>query len=172
MPNLERLPLGDDAPDVVNAVIEVPFGSRGKYEYDEELGALVRDRVLPGAVRYPMDYGFVPSTLAPDGDALDVMVAAYDPAHPGTIVEVIPIGVLDLVDVSGEESNLLAVPKDDPRFDGMRSIDDVPRPNLLEIEQFFEVHKRLEGDPDVEIRGWRGAEVARELVLACRITSG
>src|SRR5215208_3213147 len=84
--NLETLPIGEDAPRLVNAVIEVPVGSRNKYEYEPDLGVIVRDRVLPGAVRYPTDYGFVPSTLTDRGDALDIVVAAYDPAFPGCVV--------------------------------------------------------------------------------------
>ena len=82
--NLESLPIGEGAPRLVNAVVEVPVGSRNKYEYEPDLGVIVRDRVLPGAVRYPTDYGFVPSTLTDRGDALDIVVAAYDPAFPGS----------------------------------------------------------------------------------------
>ena len=81
--NLETLPIGDDAPRLVNAVIEVPMGSRNKYEYEPDLGVIMRDRVLPGAVSYPTDYGFVPSTLTDRGAPLDIVVAAYDPAFPG-----------------------------------------------------------------------------------------
>jgi inorganic pyrophosphatase len=80
--NLEPLPIGEDAPRLLNAVIEVPVGSRNKYEYEPELGVIMRDRVLPGAVRYPTHYGFVPSTLTDRGDALDIVVAAYDPPSP------------------------------------------------------------------------------------------
>lgn len=80
--NFEELPIGENAPLLVNAIVEVPVGSRNKYEYDPELGVMVRDRVTPGAVRYPTDYGFVPSTVAEDGDPLDILVAAYDPAFP------------------------------------------------------------------------------------------
>lgn len=168
MPNLEVLPIGDEAPEVCNAVIEVPVGSRSKNEYDEELGVMVRDRVLPGAVRYPTDYGFIPSTVADDGEALDVILAAYDPAFPGSIVQVRPIGVLDMVDQSGEDRNVLAVPNDDPRFDEIQTIEDMPRPNLEEIEQFFEVYKRLEGDQEVEIREWLGRDAAHELIMKSR----
>lgn len=164
MVNLETLPIGDDAPDVVNVVVEVPVGSRTKYEYEPELGVLARDRVLPGAVRYPMDYGFVPSTQAADGEPLDVILAAYDPAHPGTVVRARPIGVLDMEDASGEDRTILAVPDDDERFADIRDVGDLPDANLREISEFFEVFKRLEGDESVAVHGWLGATEARSLL--------
>jgi inorganic pyrophosphatase len=126
MPNLEKLPIGDDAPHVVNVVVEAPVGSRNKYEYDADLGVVARDRVLPGAVRYPADYGFIPSTVAADGDPLDVFVAAYDGAFPGCVLRARPIGALALRDASGEERTVLAVPDDDPRFADIRGLEDIP----------------------------------------------
>ena len=162
--NLEELPTGDDAPRLLNAVVEVPVGSRNKYEYESVLGVIVRDRVLPGAVRYPTDYGFVPSTLTDRGDALDVVVAAYDPAFPGCVVRVRPIGALHITDSKGEEHNVLAVPDDDPRFAEIGALEDLPKENLREIEQFFEVYKRLEGDEEAQIRGWIGLEETHELI--------
>jgi inorganic pyrophosphatase len=162
--DLEALPIGDGAPATVHAVVEVPVGSRSKYEYEPELGLIMRDRVLPGSVRYPMDYGFVPSTVAADGEALDVIVAAYDPAFPGCVLTVRPVGVLDMRDASGEDQTVLAVPDDDFRFAEIEGVDDLPRQNLLEIEEFFKVYKRLEGDEQVEIRGWLGRDEAWRLI--------
>jgi inorganic pyrophosphatase len=156
--NLETLPIGEDAPRLVNAVIEVPVGSRNKYEYEPDLGVIVRDRVLPGAVRYPTDYGFIPSTMTHRGDALDIVVAAYDSAFPGCIVRARPIGALHINDSKGEEHNVFAVPDDDPRFADIHDLEDLPEQNLREVEQFFEVYKRLEGDKKVEIRGWLSLE--------------
>ena len=164
MTDLEQLPLGDDAPHVVNVVVEVPVGSRNKYEWDPDLQAMVRDRVLPGAVRYPMDYGFVPSTESDDGDPLDVILAAYDPAFPGCVLQARPIGVLDMSDVSGDDRAVLAVPDDDPRFDDIEDVSDLPRQNLQEMEDFFRTYKGLEGDDEVEIRGWLDAEAAFDLI--------
>jgi inorganic pyrophosphatase len=165
--NLEELPTGEDAPELVNAVVEVPVGSRNKYEYEADLGVIVRDRVLPGAGRYPTDYGFVPSTLTDRGDALDVVVAAYDPAFPGCVVRARPIGALHITDSKGEEHNVLAVPEDDPRFADIGALEDLPKENLREIEQFFEVYKRLEGDEEAQIRGWIGLEETHELIREC-----
>ena len=166
-PNLQTLPIGEDAPQLVNAVIEVPVGSRHKYEYEPNLGVIMRDRVLPGAVRYPADYGFVPSTLTDRGDALDIVVAAYDPAFPGCVVRARPIGALHIADSKGEEHNVLAVPDDDPRFADICALEDLPKESLREIEQFFEVYKRLEGDEEAQIRGWLGLDETHELIRGC-----
>ena len=165
--NLETLPIGEEAPRLVNAVIEVPVGSRNKYEYEPDLRVIMRDRVLPGAVRYPADYGFVPSTLTDRGDALDVVVAAYDPAFPGCVVRARPIGALHIADSKGEEHNVLAVPDDDPRFADIGALEDLPKENLREIEQFFEVYKRLEGDEEVQIGGLLGCDETQGLICEC-----
>ena len=170
--DLENLPIGEEAPRVVNAVVEVPVGSRNKYEYEPELGVIVRDRVLPGAVRYPTDYGFIPSTLTDRGDPLDIVVAAYDPAFPGCLVRARPVGALHMSDSKGEERNVLAVPDDDPRFADINTLEDLPDQNLREIEEFFEVYKRLEGDEEVEIRGWLSPEETHELILVCARAHG
>src|SRR3712207_6649615 len=166
-PNLETLPIGEEAPQLVNAVIEVPLGSRNKYEYEPEFGVIMRDRVLPGAVRYPSDYGFVPSTLTGRGDPLDIVVAAYDPAFPGCVVRARPIGTLHIADSKREEHNVLALPDDGPRFADILALEDLPEQNLREIEEFFEVYKRLEGDEKVEIRGWLALDETHELIREC-----
>lgn len=165
--DLESLPIGDEAPRVVNAVVEVPVGSRNKYEYDPGLGAIMRDRVLPGSVRYPSDYGFIPSTQAEDGDPLDILVAAYEPSFPGCVVQARPVGLLDMSDEEGPDHKILAVPDDDPRFDDIKELEDLPQQNLREIEQFFSVYKQLEGDKHVEVRGWQGHDKAREMIENC-----
>lgn len=162
--NYEELPIGEEAPFLVDAVVEVLVGSRNKYEYDPEMGIMVRDRVLPGAVRYPADYGFIPSTVAEDGDPLDVVVAAYDPAFPGCLVQVRPIGALNMSDSNGRDRTILAVPEDDPRFSDIESLEDLPDQNLTEIEEFFEVYKRLEGDKEVEIHGWLSLTEAHDVI--------
>ncbi len=162
--DLENLPIGEDAPELVNVVVEVPVGSRNKYEYEPELGAIMRDRVLPGNVRYPADYGFVPSTVSTDGEPLDIMVAAYDPVFPGCVVRARVIGALEMAGGSGTEPNIFAVPDDDPRFDDIKTLEDMPEQNLREIENFFVVFKRLEGDEEAEVQGWRGLEETHEII--------
>lgn len=160
--NLERIAIGDDAPEMVNIMVEIPLGSRNKYEYDPDLGVLVRDRVLPGNIRFPADYGFIPSTAAEDGDPLDTILAAYDPAFPGCLVRGRVIGALEMVEAGDVERNIFAVPDDDPRFANVRNLQDLPEQNLRELEQFFTAFRRMEGDEEARVRGWLGAEEARE----------
>jgi len=162
--DLESLPIGEDAPEVVNVVVEVPVGSRNKYEYEPELGAIVRDRVLPGNIRYPADYGFVPSTESADGEPLDAMVAAYDPVFPGCVLKARILGALEMDEGGETEYNIFAVPNDDPRFEDIKSLEDMPEQNLREIEQFFVAFKRLEGDEEAEVRGWCGVEETHEII--------
>ena len=166
-PDLEALPIGEDAPRVVHAVVEVPVSSRNKYEYDEELGAVMLDRVLPGSLRYPADYGFIPSTQTERGDALDVFVAAYDAVFPGCVVRVRPVGALETSDSKGHEFNIFAVPVDDPRFQDIGSLADLPGQSLREVEQFYSTYKRLEGDEEIELLGWRSVEEAQEIIARC-----
>lgn len=162
--DLESVPVGEGAPGLVNAVVEVPVGSRNKYEYEPELGLIMRDRVLPGNVRYPADYGFIPSTEAEDGEPLDVLVAAHDPVVPGCVLRVRPVGALDAADQGGKDTTILAVPDDDPRFSDIEELEDLPGQSLREIEQFYVAYKRLEGDESVEIKGWLSREEAQEIV--------
>jgi inorganic pyrophosphatase len=127
------------------------------------LGVIMRDRVLSAAVRYPTDYGFIPSTLTDDGDPLDILVAAYDPAFPGCILLARPLGVLDMTDEKGRDYKIFAVPADDPRFAEVTSLDDLPSHILREVEHFFAVYKQLE-EKRVEVYGWQGLEHAYELI--------
>jgi inorganic pyrophosphatase len=161
--DLIALPIGERAPEIVHAVIEIPLGSRNKYEYRPDLGVIMRDRVLSAAVRYPTDYGFIPSTLTDDGDPLDILVAAYDPAFPGCILLARPLGVLDMTDEKGRDYKIFAVPADDPRFAEVTSLDDLPSHILREVEHFFAVYKQLE-EKRVEVYGWQGLEHAYELI--------
>lgn len=165
--NLEALPVGDDAPEIVNVVVEVPAGSRNKYEYEPELGVIMRDRVLPGNVRYPADYGFIPSTVSTDGEPLDAVVAAYDPVFPGCVLRARVIGALELTGQGGSEPNVFAVPADDPRFEEIGALEDLPEQNLREIENFFVTFKRLEGDEEVEVQGWHALEEAHQVIRDC-----
>jgi len=163
--DLEALPVGEDAPEIVNAVVEIPVGSRNKYEYEPEMGAVMLDRVLPGNVRYPADYGFIPSTISTDSEPVDIVVAAYDPVFPGCVVRARIIGALRTVSGDGEEEpNVFAVPDDDPRFEDIRSLDDMPEQNVREIENFFVTSMHLEGDEEAEVRGWHSQEETYEII--------
>jgi inorganic pyrophosphatase len=149
-----NLPLGDHAPDVVAAVIEIPAGTRNKYEYDERLQVIRLNRTLLSPVAYPFEYGFFPSTRGGDGDTLDVMVLTAEPSFPGCVLDVRPVAALGLHDQAGEDTKILAVLADDPRFDAIQDLDSVPKSKRQEIEEFFKTYAVLEGKKK-QLRGWR-----------------
>lgn len=157
-----------ETPDVdLDVVIEIPKGSRNKYEYDDESGCFRLDRVLYSSVHYPTDYGFVPDTLAEDGDHLDVLVIVTEPTFTGCHVLVRPIGVLSMSDEKGVDSKVLAVPVRDPRFDEFTTLASVPGHLLLEIENFFATYKVLEGKATATL-GWADASHAVGVIGAAR----
>ncbi len=152
-----------DAGGSVLTIVEIPRGSRNKYEIDKVHGGIRLDRVLYSPLHYPADYGFIRDTLAEDGDHLDVLIFTYEPTFPGCLVEVRPIGVLNMRDEKGLDQKVLAVPVGDPRFEGISELDHMPPHFLKEVQHFFTVYKELEQKP-VEIYGWVGAEEAWRLV--------
>lgn len=163
--NLWRdVPVGDDPPRIVNAVVEVISGSRDKYEYNREWQAFVLDRVLHSSVVFPVEYGFIPQTWFHDNDPLDIMILSYEPLEVGCIVKVRPIAVLVLEDEEGEDPKVLSVPISDPRFDGYASLSDVHPHLLREIQEFFETYKRLEPKKWVRFKAWKDSEEGRKLV--------
>lgn len=148
---------------IVDAFIEIPTGSQNKYEYDEEQGVFRLDRVLYSPMHYPTEYGYLKNTLARDGDPLDIMVLTTFPTFPGCVIRSRVVGVLIMSDEKGEDEKLLAVPADDPRFDQVQSLDDIPPHILKEIEHFFQVYKDLE-KKETHIVGWKGVETANQLI--------
>ena len=164
MPDYTKLPIGNHAPQRVNAVIEIPMESVNKYEYDQQLQVFRLDRTLHSPVHYPGDYGFIPSTRSHDGDPLDVLVLVNSPSFPGCVIEVRPLGVLKLVDQGQKDEKILAVAESDPVY---REIKDAGQifPHLLRaIEHFFPIYKSLESKK-TELGGWDGAEAARRIIL-------
>ena len=161
--NFKDLPIGDQFPRVVNAIIEIPKGSRNKYEYDLALGIFKLDRVLYSSMHYPEAYGFVPSTLWDDGDPLDIFVFIDQPLQTGVLVEAKPIGILRMRDEKGSDDKILAVATGDPTYGSIYDIGDVPKHLLVEIEHFFVNYKKLEGK-HVESFGWDNVLVALEAV--------
>jgi inorganic pyrophosphatase len=149
-------------------IIEIPQGSRNKYEYDHDKQVIRLDRVLHSSVHYPTDYGFIPETLSQDGDPLDVLVVVYEPTFPGCHLDVRPIGVLRMKDDKGEDEKILAVPIGEPRFDEIHDLDDLSPHWLKEIENFFATYKLLE-EKDTELFGWDHERAARKIIEdACR----
>jgi inorganic pyrophosphatase len=161
--NLKYLPIGDDAPRVVNAVVEIPKGSRNKYEYNMELGVFQLDRVLYSSMHYPEAYGFIPSTLYEDGDPVDVLIVIDQPLQTGIMIEVRPIGILKMEDEKGTDDKVISVAKHDPTYAPVREVKELPRHLLIEIEHFFTSYKELEGK-HVKSFGWHGVGEARRAV--------
>jgi inorganic pyrophosphatase len=148
------LPTGPNPPHVLNAIVEIPRGSRNKYELDKPTGLIRFDRLLYSAVHYPGDYGFFPRTLADDGDPLDVVVMVTAPTFPDCLLEVRPLGVFSMRDEKGLDEKVLAVPTKDPLYDDYRGLADVPRHFLREVEHFFAIYKELEG-VRTDTMGWQ-----------------
>lgn len=151
---------------VVDAFIEIPTGSQNKYEYDKERKQFRLDRVLYSPMHYPTEYGYLDNTLALDGDPLDILVLTTFPTFPGCVISSRVIGVLLMSDDKGQDEKLLAVPVDDPRWNGVNTLEDVPAHVLKEIEHFFQVYKDLE-NKETHIIGWEGPEKAAQLIDEC-----
>jgi inorganic pyrophosphatase len=153
--------------EVVEVFVEIPKGSRNKYEFDPERGHIRLDRRLFSATVYPGDYGFVPETLAEDGDPIDALVLVEDPTFPGCLINVRVLGVYLMEDEKGRDAKLIVVPDEEPLWEGTDSIDQLPDVVRAEIEHFFDVYKMLEPDKKTIAHGYEGKEVAlRELQAA------
>ena len=152
--------------DVVEAVIEIPYRSRNKYEEDED-GKIKLNRVLYSAMGYPTEYGTIEKTLAPDGDPLDILVIATEPTYPGCIVPARVVGYLDMSDDGKGDYKLISVVDCDPRYDNIHELDDVPEFTLSEIKNFFENYKQLQ-NIKVEVRGFHNKEEALKLYEDCK----
>jgi inorganic pyrophosphatase len=150
----------DRDPEWVEVIVEIPKGSRNKYEMEHETGELWLDRHLFTATTYPADYGFVPDTLAEDGDPLDVLVLLEEPTVPGCHIRARPVGVFWMTDEKGPDAKVLAVPAGDPRWARVGDLDDVAEHLLSEIRHFFEVYKALEPAKKTDVGRWAGRQEA------------
>ncbi len=151
----------------IEVVIEIPRGSRNKYEYDHERHVIRLDRVLYSSVHYPTDYGFAPGTLSGDGDPLDVLVVVDEPTFPGCYMRARPIGTLTMIDEKGEDEKILAVPVDDPRFNGVRDLGDLAEHWPREIATFFRTYKELQG-VETDVREWFPTQDAWKIIEECQ----
>jgi inorganic pyrophosphatase len=158
----------DPAESVIDVVIEIPTGSRNKYEYDHENHVIRLDRRLFTATTYPADYGFVPDTLSKDGDPLDALVLVADPTFPGCVVRVRIVGVFFMRDEAGLDAKLLTVLEHDPQWDDAHDIGDLPTHLLNEIGHFFSIYKDLEPEKHSEVMGYEGRTAALKELEACR----
>jgi len=156
--------IGKEAPEEVNAIIEIPKNSTLKYELDKETGLMKLDRVLYSAVHYPGDYGFIPQTYWEDNDPLDIIILSSFPVYPRTIVKVRPIGVLQMVDSKESDAKIIAVYVGDPRYDDYRDVSDIPSHTLLELRHFFETYKLLQ-NKKVKVVSIQHASQARKNIM-------
>jgi inorganic pyrophosphatase len=157
---------GNTEDRVIDVVVEIPRGSRNKYEYDHDHHVIRLDRRLFSATFYPADYGFIPNTLGEDGDPLDALVLLDDPTFPGCWVLSRPVGVFWMEDDKGPDAKIICVPAFDPRWDGVQQIEEVPAAMRAEIEHFFEVYKTLEPNKYSTTRGYEGRDAAWQEIEA------
>lgn len=156
------------SPDELICIVEVPKGSRNKYEFDPELDGIKLDRYLMPSVVYPTDYGFIPETLAQDGDALDVLVCLSEPTFPGCIVPVKPIGLFEMEDEHGLDDTVLCVPLHDPGWNGLEAVEELPDQLRQEISHFFAIYKDLDPERYSEVKGWGDREKALRTIEDAR----
>ncbi len=158
--------------EAVDVVIEIPTGSRNKYEYDHEHHVIRLDRRLFTATTYPADYGFIPDTLAGDGDPLDALVLVTDPTFPGCVVRARILGMFSMHDEKGVDAKLICVLEHDPQWDGANDIEDVPAHLRNEIAHFFSIYKDLEPQKSTQVEGFAGRRRALDELAACRNAYG
>jgi inorganic pyrophosphatase len=162
--NYLHLPAGPNLPEEINVVVEIPYGSRNKYEYDKEMNIFRLDRALHSPVYYPGDYGFMPQTLAEDGDPLDVLILVQQPTFPGCLVVARPIGILKMIDDGLPDDKILAVPVGEPSYQSIFTQSQIFPHTLRMINHFFETYKALEGK-QTSTQGWQDAAAARRTVM-------
>ncbi len=159
--------LHDIAPgsiEKMNVIVEIPRGSKNKYEIDKETGLIALDRTMHTAQDYPVDYGFVPQTLWDDNDALDVIVLTTFPLMPGILVRARPVAILNMTDDGDNDDKVIAVPTDDPRFAETHDLADINKHTLKEIEHFFSTYKKLQ-NKEVAVLGFKGRDEAQKAFL-------
>ena len=167
--DMRKLPIGNNVPDNVNVVIEIPTQSSPvKYEVDKESGVLLVDRIMSAPMYYPANYGFVPHTLSDDGDPVDVLVVTSEPLVHGSVIPSRPVGILRMADEAGHDAKIIAVPagKICPESQHIRSYTDLPSLLISQITHFFEHYKKLEDGKWVEIEGWADEDEAKAEIIA------
>ncbi len=156
------IPSGPNSPETIFVRIEIPLGSKVKYEFNKKFNAIFVDRILHSSVVYPTAYGFIPKTLCKDGDPLDVMIllSAGIELTPGCVVSARPVAVLKMEDEKGEDDKIVAVLVDDPRMEEIQSLESIPKHSLREIEEFYDTYKHLEQGKTTHIVGWADQKTA------------
>lgn len=155
---------GKNAPKEINVIIEIPKGSKNKYEIDKATGLIALDRALHTAQDYPFDYGFIPQSLWDDGDALDVVLLTTYPLFPGVLVVARPVAIMHMTDSGVNDDKVIAVPVHDPRWDDVRDLKHINKHTLKELEHFFSTYKKIQ-DKEVGVTGFSGIKTAHTAVL-------
>jgi inorganic pyrophosphatase len=158
-----EVPIGDEAPEIFQAVVEIPKGSKIKYELDKQTGLIRVDRVLYSSVIYPANYGFIPQTLGDDDDPLDVLVLMQEQVSPLSLLRARPIGLMEMVDQGQSDEKIICIHVDDPAFNGFYHIWELPDHTLRELKRFFQDYKKLE-DKEVRVENFLGPDKARAVV--------
>ncbi|OIO30940.1 inorganic pyrophosphatase [Candidatus Nomurabacteria bacterium CG1_02_43_90] len=156
--------LGKNVPEEINVIVEIPKGSKNKYEIDKETGLIALDRAMHTSQDYPFDYGFAPQTLWDDGDALDVVILTTYPLFPGILVAVRPVAIMHMTDSGEGDDKVIAVPLDDPRWSEVQDLGDINKHTLKEMEHFFTTYKKIQ-NKIVEVSGFEGKDAAHQAVL-------
>lgn len=163
MTNYLQFSLGEQSPETVTAIVEIPQGCVNKYEYDKKLHVFRLDRNLHSPVHYPGDYGFLPQTLAEDGDPLDILILGDAPTFPGCIYNARPIGMFEMLDQGIPDEKILAYATGNPRFSSIQNYSEVQPHILREVEHFFSIYKDLEGKR-TQVLGWKDREAAHQII--------
>lgn len=159
----DKVTPGENAPQIVNVIIEIPKGSSNKYEFDKELGLVVLDRVQPSAMKQPYDYGFVPQTLSDDGDPLDALVVMDEPLFPGVLVAARPVGVLQMLDDGEGDEKLICVASNDMNYEHVLDLSQLGEHFKDKVAHYFERYKDLQGKK-VEVTGWGDVTEAHDVI--------
>ncbi len=160
----DSLPAGRNPPEEINVVVECLKDARNKYEYDKDIPGMKLDRVLHSNVHYPGDYGFIPRSWYDDEDPFDALVLVEDRTFPGCIIEARPVALMEMLDDEEQDDKVIAVPAEDPRWDHVRDIDDLPQQQMDEIAEFFRTYKNLEPAKETSIQNWRDRDAAYESI--------
>ena len=154
---------GKNLPKEINVIIEIPKGSKNKYEIDKETGLIALDRAMHSAQDYPFDYGFVPQSFWDDNDALDVILLTTYPLAPGILVNARPVAIMGMIDSGDKDDKIIAVPVDDPRWDEVKDLSDINKHTVKEMEHFFSTYKKIQ-EKEVEVTGFEGRDVAEKAI--------
>jgi len=163
--HIENVIIGENAPQTISAIIEMPQGSQNKYEFDARIGAFALDRVPKKQLQCPFDYGFIPQTLSEDGDALDILVMGSEPTFVGCVVEARPIGVLIMLDDNKRDHKILAVQNKNPRLQNIQKLSDVKQSVLDAIAKYFSKSASFKNEP-IEVVGWQDFDSSRQEIIA------